>query len=212
ATISFAYNTMNQTDSNQSQIQKTASKSFLFMIYDNKTNFSNGVYTDQLVTNTIDSPLQQFKSGIKSEDVQCDVGFQLILKGSDNSPACIKNNDVSNFILRTWATRTINVENTDQSFNYTIIGGQIEQAKADLASKSLVLTIKTIGNGTLVANISRLLIDPHIDGQDSAFIVLEDGKEISFKQTMTTITQRTLSIPFQYGTSTIEIIAPEPIR
>ncbi len=212
ATISFAYNIMNQVDSNQSQIQKTASKSFLFMIYDNKTDLSNGLYTDQMVTNTIDSPLQQLRSGIKSEDVQCNIDFQLILKGSDNTPACIKKSDMSDFMSRTWATREISVENIGQSFNYTIVGGQIEQAKEDLASKSLVVTVKTTENGTLVASIPRSLLDPHMNGQDTAFIVLGDGKEISFSQTMTTITQRTLNIPFQYGVSTIEIIAPEPIR
>lgn len=212
STISFSYDTINQTDPNHSQIQKTTSKSFLFVIYDNKTNFATIVSTGRPVTNTIDSPLQQLKSGIKSEDVQCDINFQLILKGSDNSPACIKSSDVSEFILRTWATRTIAVENTDQSFNYVIIGGQIEQAKEDLESKSLVLTIKTTGNGTLVTDIQRSLIDPHINGQDSAFIVLNDGQEIQYNQTVSTITERTLSIPFQYGTSTIEIIAPEPIR
>jgi hypothetical protein len=160
----------------------------------------------------MDSPLKQFKSGIKSEDVQCDIGFQLILKGSDNSPACVKNSDVLNFIERSWTTRTIHVENTDQSFNYTITSGQLEQAKADLESKSLVLTIKTTRNGTLIAHLPRSLIDPHINGQDSAFVIFEDGKEASYKQTMTEITERTLSIPFQYGVSTIEIIAPEPIR
>ena len=212
ATISFAYDIMNQSDSNQTQIQKTASKSFLFMIYDNKTDFSNGSYTDQPATNTIDSPLQQLRSGIESENVECDTDFQLILKSSDNFPACIKKSDVSDFMSRPWATREISVENTGQSFNYTIIGGQIENAKEDMSNKSLVVTVNTMGNGTLVANIPRSLLDPHMNGQDAAFVVLGNGQGIPFSQTMTTITQRTLYIPFQYGTSTIEIIAPESIR
>ncbi|MHB8545915.1 MAG: hypothetical protein ACYDAJ_04040 [Nitrosotalea sp.] len=50
------------------------------------------------------SPLKQFKSGIKAEDVKCNTGFELILKNEDSSPACIKNTDVSNFIeTRAWA-------------------------------------------------------------------------------------------------------------
>lgn len=212
ATISFVYHTVNQTDPNHSRIQKTASKSFLFMIYDNKTNFSTVDHVNHMVANTVDSPLKQLKSGTKPEDVYCDVGFQLVLRSSDNSPACIKKSDVSDFVLRTWATRTIKMENTGQSFDYGVIGGHLEQAKADIESKSLVLSLKTTGNGTLVIHLPRSLIDPHMNGQDSPFIVLEDGKEVRYKQVGTSVIERTLDIPFQYGTSTIEIIAPEPIR
>ena len=36
------------------------------------------------------SPLQQFKSGIKAEDVKCKQGLELILKVKDESPACVR--------------------------------------------------------------------------------------------------------------------------
>lgn len=42
----------------------------------------------------IDSPLQQFKSGILASKVVCKQGFQLILKREDGSPACLNPEDV----------------------------------------------------------------------------------------------------------------------
>ena len=160
---------------------------------------------------SVQSPLKQFKSGIKSKDVQCEIDFQIILKGSDNSPACIKTNDVSDFILRSWATRTIKMENTDQPFNYAIIGGYLVQAKSELESKSITLSVNTTTNGTLVTHIPRSLLDPKINGQDTAFIILEDGREVQYSQKISTITEKILSISFQYGTKMIMIIAPEKI-
>lgn len=105
----------------------------------------------------------------------------------------------------------INGTNSDYSFNYTITGGEIEQAKADMINKELILSMKTTGNGTLIADLPRALIDSKINGQDSAFIVLEDGTEVRYNQT-TTSQSRILSIQFQYGVSQIEITAPVPIQ
>lgn len=105
----------------------------------------------------------------------------------------------------------INGVNSDYSFNYTITGGEIEQAKADMVNKELILSMKTTGNGTLVADLPRALIDSKINGQDSAFIVLQDGTEVRYNQT-TTSQSRILSISFQYGVSQIEITAPASIR
>jgi len=106
----------------------------------------------------------------------------------------------------------INGANSDFSLNYTITGGQIEQAKADISNKALILSMKTTGSGTLIADLPRALIDPKANGQDSQFIILEDGKQVEYKQIKTTDTSRVLSIQFTFGVSQIEIIAPEPIR
>lgn len=105
----------------------------------------------------------------------------------------------------------INGINSGYSFNCTITGGQIEQANADIVNKELILSIKSTENGVLVADLPRTLIDSKIDGQDSAFIVLEDKTEVLFNQT-TTSQSRILSIPFHYGVSQIEIAAPVPIQ
>lgn len=105
----------------------------------------------------------------------------------------------------------INGTKSDFSFNYTITGGQIKQAKADIPNKALILSVTTIKNGTLIADLPRALIDAKMNGQDSSFIVLENGRQVLYNQT-TAYQDRLLSIPFQYGISQIEIIAPVQIQ
>ena len=179
------------------------------------------------------SPLQQFQSGIDAKDVKCKQGLQFIMKNENGQPACVTSHTFDELITRGWGiiplgglptyhntsifdTRIypffINVTNTDFTINYNISQGQIKSATIDMPSKSLILSVTTIGNGTLVIDLPRALIDPKIEGKDSAFIVLDDGREVLSKQIATTGTDRVLSIPFQYGVSQIQIISPVPIQ
>ena len=184
-------------------------------------------YGPRLVASTvINSPLQQFKSGISGYDIKCNQGFQLIFKAENGSPACVKPDSGNKLIALGWAvaafshstsvepfdTLKMNVIGTDLSFNYTILGGQLENAIADIQNESLDLSLKTTENGTLIVILPRGLIDSKIHEQDSPFIIMEDGREVKYQQTDSTITNRMLLIPFQYGVSKLEIIAPEPIR
>ncbi|GEM_PF-5574447 len=105
-----------------------------------------------------------------------------------------------------------NVTNTGFSINYAIVGGQLENATANIQEQSLDLSLKTTENGTLTVILPRGLIDPKIHGQDNQFIIVENGREVKYKQIVNTITDRMLIIPFQYGVTKMEIIAPEPIR
>lgn len=59
----------------------------------------------QIVTNFVNilSPLKQFMSGITASEVKCDQDFQLILKASNDFPACVKPNTVEILIDRGWA-------------------------------------------------------------------------------------------------------------
>ncbi|MGI0069544.1 MAG: hypothetical protein ACREAN_04730, partial [Nitrosopumilaceae archaeon] len=95
ATVTFPYSVKNQTDPNQSEIEKTISKSFLFTILDNNTG-------TKAITETVLSPLQQFKSGTPASDVKCNDGLQLILKTEDGSPACVSSNTAQILIVRGW--------------------------------------------------------------------------------------------------------------
>ena len=179
------------------------------------------------------SPLQQFQSGIDAKDVKCKEGLQFIMKNENGQPACVTSHTFDELITRGWGIIplgglptyhntsifdtgvypfSINVTNTDFTVNYNISQGQIKSATIDMPSKSLILSVTTTGNGTLIIDLPRALIDPKIEGQDSAFIVLDDGQEVLPKQIATTGTDRVLSIPFQYGVSQIEIIAPGPIQ
>lgn len=92
--------------------------------------------------------------------------------------------------------------------NYTITGdNKLLDAKMDSQSKSLILPLKSISNGTLIVSIPRVLLDAKTnDGQDDQFIVLEDGQEIDFTETKTSA-DRILTIPFTNNTLEIEIIA-----
>lgn len=49
------------------------------------------------------SPLKQFKSGIAAKDVKCILGFELILKTENNSPACVELETAQKFVDRGWA-------------------------------------------------------------------------------------------------------------
>jgi len=50
------------------------------------------------------SPLQQFKSGVAANSVQCNTGFTLIIKSEDGSPACVHSQSVQILTARGWGT------------------------------------------------------------------------------------------------------------
>ena len=49
-----------------------------------------------------ESPRAQVRSGIASTEVVCKEGFELLLKTSDGSPACVKESSVDKLIERGW--------------------------------------------------------------------------------------------------------------
>jgi predicted secreted protein with PEFG-CTERM motif len=101
---------------------------------------------------------------------------------------------------------TIKVDGTDFSVTYSITNGKVLGIKADIQSKSLIVSIQTTGDGQLTIDLPRALIDAKINDQtDDQFFVLNDGQEAQFTETKTT-TDRTLTIPFTDGTGQIEII------
>jgi predicted secreted protein with PEFG-CTERM motif len=102
---------------------------------------------------------------------------------------------------------TIKVDGTDFSVSYSITNGKVTGIKADIPSKSLIVSIQTTGDGQLTIDLPRALIDAKKnDNQtDDQFFVLNDGAEAQFTETPTT-TDRTLTIPFTDGTEQIEII------
>jgi predicted secreted protein with PEFG-CTERM motif len=105
------------------------------------------------------------------------------------------------------AGNTIKVDGTDLSVTYSITNGKVLGIKADVQSKSLIVSIQTTGDGQLTIDLPRALIDAKkSDNQtDDQFFVLNDGQEAQFTETTTT-TDRTLTIPFTDGTGQIEII------
>lgn len=51
----------------------------------------------------IASPLWQFKHGIKPNDIQCSSNFRLVFKSKDNTPACVRPENVSRLVNIGWA-------------------------------------------------------------------------------------------------------------
>lgn len=103
---------------------------------------------------------------------------------------------------------TFPVDGTNSSVTYSITNGKVLDIKADQVSKSLIVTIQTTGDGSLTITMPRALIDSKkTDGADDQFFVLNDGQEDDqFQEAGSTTTERTLQIPFSYGTSQIEIV------
>ena len=113
----------------------------------------------------------------------------------------------------TSATNTIPVDGTSLSVKYSITNGKVTDIKADVQSKSLIVSIQSTGDGVLTITLPRGLIDSQTSsGQDDKWVVLNDGQEnTDVQETSTTTTDRTLSIPFSNGTSEIEIIGTQII-
>jgi predicted secreted protein with PEFG-CTERM motif len=107
---------------------------------------------------------------------------------------------------------SIKVDGTSLSVKYSITNGQVLGIKADIQSKSLIVSIKTTGDGVLTITLPRALINSTAAGQDDKYVVMVDGQEESgFQEISTTPTDRTLSIPFADGTEEIEIIGTQII-
>lgn len=51
----------------------------------------------------MESPRMQLKHGVMYHDVKCNNGFALVLKSTDNSPACVKSSSVHVLVVRGWA-------------------------------------------------------------------------------------------------------------
>ncbi len=60
-------------------------------------NMTNGMMKDHM-----EYPLKQIKHGVLAHDVKCKSGFSLVLKLSDNSPACVKTSSVDKLVARGW--------------------------------------------------------------------------------------------------------------
>jgi len=177
------------------------------------------VITNSNATSSVLSPLEQFKSGIKAEDVKCRQDLSLVFKLEDGTPACVKPNTRTQLLEKGWGTdlEVIKVKNANASVAYGINNGNILSVTAyGLSSTSssgeisgssiLIVSMDTTSNGTLIITMPRILIDARSDNHDDNFTILSNGQEIPYAETSKTITSRTLSIPYQWGVKHIEII------
>ena len=52
----------------------------------------------------LESPLEQFRSGIKIQDIRCQPTFTLIVKSDNSSPACVRPSTAEKLVERGWGT------------------------------------------------------------------------------------------------------------
>jgi predicted secreted protein with PEFG-CTERM motif len=105
---------------------------------------------------------------------------------------------------------TMPVDGTSLSVQYSITNGKVTDIKANVLSKSIIVSMNSTGDGVLTITLPRALVDSQNGGADAQWVVLNDGQQSTYTETTTT-TARTLAIPFTYGTSEIEIIGTQII-
>lgn len=94
ATITFSYTGENQSNSSATFTgnSESISRSVLFTIS------PQSVQTKSV----IQSPLEQFRSGIAARDVKCNNGLEFIQKNENGQPACVKPQTKDKLIERGW--------------------------------------------------------------------------------------------------------------
>ena len=102
------------------------------------------------------------------------------------------------------------VDGSDFEIKYLMSEGMIKQVYPDEDSKSLILKIDSISNGTLAIKLPREVIDAKFGDDDDDFFVVIDGEEVSFDETKS-VNDRTLSINYLGGSEEIEIIGTSVI-
>ena len=90
---------------------------------------------------------------------------------------------------------------------YTIKGGTLESMAVDSNNFAITIKIKSIDEGTLTLDLPREFIDAKKqDGKDEVFIVLIDNIETIYEELDSNQIQRTITVNFEEGDSTIDVI------
>ncbi|MBI3254714.1 MAG: hypothetical protein HYZ55_02270 [Nitrosarchaeum sp.] len=151
-------------------------------------------------------PLKQFQAGIKLEDIKCEDDLIMAVK-IDGIPACVKDSTIVSLIVRGWA-KLSDFTITKGFFTHTITHGKITlmeyHGPEDCAF--VVVKLQSQDDGNLSISIPRKIIDVKFGEEDDNFIVLIDGQEVDYEEIHKDLNQRTLSIPFEESSETIEII------
>jgi predicted secreted protein with PEFG-CTERM motif len=96
--------------------------------------------------------------------------------------------------------------------NYTISGGIVKDMTIDAQSISLIVSVNSTNDGSIILQIPRTLVDAKTSsGQDDAFIILIDGAEVKAQSESANSDYRTLTIPFLQGDQDIEIIGTQVV-
>ena len=90
---------------------------------------------------------------------------------------------------------------------YTIKGGTLENMIVDSNNFAITIKIKSTDEGTITLDLPREFIDAKKqDGKDEVFIILIDSIETNYEELDSNQIKRTITINFEEGDSTIDII------
>lgn len=100
----------------------------------------------------------------------------------------------------------VNAEIIDKSkLDHDVSGGEIVSFETDETLASLLVDLNAKDDGMLSIDIPREFMDSRLGDKDDSFFVLVDGQEVIAQESKTK-DKRTLVIPFDKDTETIEII------
>jgi len=111
-----------------------------------------------------------------------------------------------------WSTFTIKVGNDSYPVQYKITGGTVANMVPSTATSDLTITINSTDKGNLQIRLPRNVIDARAgtdkrSGPDDNFTLFaDDVPSDTWDQTEQTADRRTLSIDFEQGTETIDIV------
>jgi len=147
-----------------------------------------------------DGPLWQ-KSGTYLLRVSYDIGGGITTELEFNfSPKSESVETTTIFEVKDTTGGTFDVQ-------YTIKGGTIKDMIVDPNSFSLIVQIESTDDGTISLDLLRDKIGAEKqDGKDDAFIILIDGIEVAYQESVVHSDSRVITINFIEGDSDIEII------
>jgi len=156
----------------------------------------------------LDSPLKQFRSGTKAENVKCQpYYFVPVIKSEDGSPACVKINTTFRLSALGWGYPQSPFITKTDLLNSKISGGEIKEFQYDIKSRSIIIKIQTVSNGSLIVIIPKFMTD--LNPPDKPFkdfhTILDDGMEENVNL-VPAANGSSFVIPFANGTQEIEII------
>lgn len=90
---------------------------------------------------------------------------------------------------------------------YTIKGGTVKNMVVDSNIFAIIVQIDSIDEGTITLDLPREFIGAEKqDGKDDTFIILIDGIEVAYQESVVHSESRVITINFEEGDSDIEII------
>lgn len=72
------------------------------LLFDPYQTCNGYLYSAEYIAGSL-IPLKQFTAGIKIEDIKCKEGLQLVIKSSNDHPACVKEISITKLVERGWA-------------------------------------------------------------------------------------------------------------